>query len=342
MAKFFRKFRMQAINKSVTKYLLYALGEITLIIIGILIAMKINNLNEIGKNEAKVKAILIEIQHDLENDILEATQLIQRYEMTDSLIKRVEQQQVTREDYQNLRSGYASILTSYQELAINENGYQSLIRHLDNMPERYAPLLADLNNIYLNDKRGIDHFNKQVGQYSSEVLEGWAKKYTWFSAAIQLKLTKEAIDYFLKNPFYQNELAIYKTYAIGNLLPATKIFKHDAIMLYKKIAELVNPEKALPTYISSYVVDVPEAVLRTYVGTYTVGNSFSLKVTLEDHQLFVQGTGQPKLKVFAKSERQFFPAFVDAKFTFNKDEHGKVVGLTLHQHGQQIAFNKAN
>ena len=50
--KVFRKQRERlAADNSVVKYLRYALGEIILIVIGILIALQVNNLNEERKSE---------------------------------------------------------------------------------------------------------------------------------------------------------------------------------------------------------------------------------------------------------------------------------------------------
>ena len=47
MIKFFRKIRQNMIKENkVSKYLLYAIGEIILVVIGILIALSINNWNE--------------------------------------------------------------------------------------------------------------------------------------------------------------------------------------------------------------------------------------------------------------------------------------------------------
>ena len=47
MIKFFRKIRCDLIEKNKTrKYLKYAIGEIVLVVIGILISLQINNWNE--------------------------------------------------------------------------------------------------------------------------------------------------------------------------------------------------------------------------------------------------------------------------------------------------------
>ena len=56
MIKFFRKIRQQfAYENNVTKYMRYAIGEIVLVVIGILIALQVNNwnLNRIAKKEAR-------------------------------------------------------------------------------------------------------------------------------------------------------------------------------------------------------------------------------------------------------------------------------------------------
>ncbi|MFT6027296.1 MAG: hypothetical protein ACI8P5_001556, partial [Bacteroidia bacterium] len=50
MIKFFRKVRQQMLTENqFSKYLLYAVGEIVLVVIGIMIALSINNASEVDK-----------------------------------------------------------------------------------------------------------------------------------------------------------------------------------------------------------------------------------------------------------------------------------------------------
>jgi Family of unknown function (DUF6090) len=72
MIKFFRKIRYDLMGENKTgKYLKYAFGEIVLVVIGILIALSINNWNENRKAYAKSKNYLTEIYSDLQKDTIE-------------------------------------------------------------------------------------------------------------------------------------------------------------------------------------------------------------------------------------------------------------------------------
>ena len=69
MIQFFRKIRQKLLEQNrVSKYLLYAFGEIILVVIGILIALQINNWNEKQKNKAFEEEILQQIQSNLIKD----------------------------------------------------------------------------------------------------------------------------------------------------------------------------------------------------------------------------------------------------------------------------------
>jgi len=68
MIKFFRNVRKHLINEGKTaRYLTYAIGEIALVVIGILIALSINNWNDRRKeSQIEIKALI-----DLKNEFLE-------------------------------------------------------------------------------------------------------------------------------------------------------------------------------------------------------------------------------------------------------------------------------
>ncbi len=70
MIKFFRKIRQNLLSEGKTgKYLKYAVGEIVLVVIGILIALQVNNWNEIKKSKSESNRLLIDLKSELEEDI---------------------------------------------------------------------------------------------------------------------------------------------------------------------------------------------------------------------------------------------------------------------------------
>jgi hypothetical protein len=77
MIKLFRKTRQRLLTENLpngqagkfSKYLLYAIGEIVLVVIGILIALSINNWNEDKKLKHTEQKVLIEIKNALSDDL---------------------------------------------------------------------------------------------------------------------------------------------------------------------------------------------------------------------------------------------------------------------------------
>ena len=70
MLKFFRKIRQQLLSENrFSKYLIYAVGEIFLVVIGILLALQINNWNEERKARADEELYLIRLISENQQDI---------------------------------------------------------------------------------------------------------------------------------------------------------------------------------------------------------------------------------------------------------------------------------
>lgn len=70
MIKFFRHIRKNLIRQNkISKYLLYVIGEIILVVIGILIALQINNWNEGRMNQKKEQVILKALKTDFKANL---------------------------------------------------------------------------------------------------------------------------------------------------------------------------------------------------------------------------------------------------------------------------------
>ena len=80
MIKFFRHIRKDLMEKNKTgKYFKYAIGEIVLVVIGILIALQINNWNENQKLKTKTQHYYAQLLDDLNNDIVSSQNTINEF-----------------------------------------------------------------------------------------------------------------------------------------------------------------------------------------------------------------------------------------------------------------------
>ena len=107
MIKFFRKIRYNLMEQNKTgKYLEYAIGEIVLVVIGILIALSINNWNENNKKEVIEIQFLETLIADLKSDtiyfnrrIKDSKNEIDNYQL---YVKRAYEEQNTTDDFKKL------------------------------------------------------------------------------------------------------------------------------------------------------------------------------------------------------------------------------------------------
>ncbi len=80
MIKFFRHIRQNQIMENKTgKYFKYAIGEIILVVIGILIAVSINNWSESNKQKQELNNIYTNVLEDLNADISHVDAIIKGY-----------------------------------------------------------------------------------------------------------------------------------------------------------------------------------------------------------------------------------------------------------------------
>ena len=90
MIKFFRKIRQRLLTENkFRKYLLYAFGEIILVVIGILIALQVNNLNEKSKLNNETQEIFKSLNDEFKNNRAVLKERIDALENTNKYVKAV-------------------------------------------------------------------------------------------------------------------------------------------------------------------------------------------------------------------------------------------------------------
>ena len=126
--KIFRKARIQFLEKGKPgKYLKYAIGEILLVVIGILIALQINNMNEDAKENRILNEYLVKIKSHTEEDLRELETAIAARKQFASVCKQARKAMLTKTEDQNmmvmLTSGLAFVDFYFKP---KDDGYEAL------------------------------------------------------------------------------------------------------------------------------------------------------------------------------------------------------------------------
>lgn len=179
MIKFFRKIRKQLLNENkFSKYLFYAVGEIFLVVIGILIALQLNIWNEARKdrNEEKliVKTIYDELNQNLQYSTSVISQIEKRLNMTVTLM------------------GY----TATKEISISAEAFDSIMVQAFLFPP-YTPIKADLERVLGSDQIDLIHsteLQKRLSDYKTSI-DGAALYYRYAEDDFKLLI----LPYFVKN-----------------------------------------------------------------------------------------------------------------------------------------------
>jgi hypothetical protein len=150
MIKFFRKIRFDLMEKNKTgKYLKYAIGEILLVVIGILIALSLNNWNQSKKDKISLNEYLIKIKSHTKEDIEQLEELAKGRTQIADLCKKARNSILNKTENDNLFlfkiSGTALVDFYFKP---NSGGYESL---------KNSDYYGKLNNTKLDSLLGKYH-----------------------------------------------------------------------------------------------------------------------------------------------------------------------------------------
>ena len=167
MTKFFKKYRFKTIEREqVKKYSLYAIGEILLIVIGILIAIEINEKYSNKKDSNQLESYLISLNNDLSLDqtILEDGILMNtiRVEFINEIIEITENQKKYNHELTSQFVSKNNLLLSESFFIPNNstikqvelNGHSNLFKNQE-LQQKVFDYYSYTERIYDNDEISI-------------------------------------------------------------------------------------------------------------------------------------------------------------------------------------------
>ncbi|MFN1835235.1 DUF6090 family protein [Balneola sp. MJW-20] len=272
MVTLFRRIREKLIaSGSVTKYLLYAAGEILLVVIGILIALQVNNWNEERKNEATIRMIFSEIQQDLLNDIREFDSGIDWYVDQDTLASRMIRGEFSKQNFLNTknRNMFQAGLNNYV-LVQSDRSYELLTEYKDILPANYREVMIQLNSLYEEDQSFLNTIQGQLVDVSTEYLEYTSKEFEWSVDLAEDNITEDVAEYFANSTYHKQRLALWRN-RLRNLLTIAYRIKEKSVINYLIIRNVTGDQTRLPELIQEYGIS-DEPLEANYDGKFYYKN----------------------------------------------------------------------
>ncbi|WP_421824888.1 DUF6090 family protein [Flagellimonas oceanensis] len=234
MIKFFRNIRKSLINEGKTgKYLKYALGEIILVVLGILIALQINNWNEnrkgLHKRSAYTKSLLKELQQDT-TDFRKNTEIIEK------------ELEILKDFHERLKLESATIDTMKQ---IARFEFRIHIDNKKNYNDKTLKALQSSGDIQLYPKH-IQNLMLELTATQEEyndIIELYLADYLHATQAQNLLATKpEQYNYFGINDTFKSKTwdamdDVEFITVFDNLLNSKADFSTSRIMIYELVSE---------------------------------------------------------------------------------------------------------
>lgn len=153
MLNFFRKIRQQLLDEGkMGKYLKYAIGEIILVVIGILIALQVNNWNENRQSNVFEREMLTQIHENLANDKMALEKVQANFERAISSIDKILAHGQAK--YPDSLKYWLGDIIQFERFTSITNSYEALKSNgLDKISDNELRLL--LSNYYDDDVRKV-------------------------------------------------------------------------------------------------------------------------------------------------------------------------------------------
>jgi len=234
--KLFNKQRFQVIKGSrLRKYLTYAIGEVLLVVIGILIALGINNWQTEQADENELDRIIEVVKIDLQKDLIEANTILESSKTSYKLISKILYDGKFQDSIRDCKD-CRYIMTQARISDFNSKGFE-LLSNFNKEVKNSSKYVDTLLNFYTEYK--LELFNFQNRVVLDEVVENMKylrNNYSWFSDYyVAGQCNDDCKDYF-ESSDYINRLTYYEAIFFDNYLYQIEQYKIST----ERVLEFLN------------------------------------------------------------------------------------------------------
>jgi hypothetical protein len=220
-------------KNKIGKYLKYAIGEIFLVMMGILLALQVSNWNDSIKRKKQLNSILSTVLNDLKTDTIAAKMVIDFYKEVQTSSTKIINKEITANNYKECPL-CPSLVTIYRAMPIQKKGFELLKNFTTDTSTKKDTLATNISQFYNAFTPLVETSNDFV---KTEVLNNLKefKNFNWFIDWTQGKVNTEAIAYFTESEDYRKRVASHQLLAAGNHLRFVEVYNQNAKEIIKQL-----------------------------------------------------------------------------------------------------------
>jgi len=230
---------LMSLKRNTSSFFKYAIREIVLVVIGILIAVSINNWNENRKSQNELRNIFVKVKEDIQNDINEIDEVLDIYKEVEPIFHKILNDSISRSDYLvDKRSAY--LILGYPEISFDQRGFKLLSDYNESSNDFSDTLVHDIVDFYTERMLEIQVDEKLRAADFEENFGYWKKNKDWWAEYIHNKKIDGFLDYALKSKDYKNRIATshFLTYEV--YLPELRKFKEKGLKVVQSIEQNIQ------------------------------------------------------------------------------------------------------
>ena len=250
MIKFFRHIRKSLLEQNkMGNYFKYALGEILLVMIGILLALQVSNWNEQRKQRKSIEALLNVFEDELNTNIKSCNRFMEYGYRRDSVFNMYLDNEITKDMLRKNGARYLGFNTSMRQFI--DDHLNEIIANEKQLPQAYRSLIPDLKEL----KRRLEsrrYWEKAAIEISKERFKEMADTYPWNYKYDSISNEKR-INLILNDSLYKNKIIHYHSYQLyENVWDASLIRTTSVAVLWKimNIRKKDNPPQ-IDTFLNN-------------------------------------------------------------------------------------------
>jgi len=263
MIKFFRKIRQNLLMENKTsKYFKYAIGEIVLVVIGILIALQINIWNEKRKINNDIESVFTLLEQELQTNIEKSNYFLKYGYQKDSVQTLFNQNKITRE---MIIASPSLIRLDFGTSTINflDDRLIEIIASEKQFPSQYEALIPELKLL----KSRIDEhrfWESQALDLAGRKTEEYVNKFIWYYRSDSFSLNKQ-IHHLLTDSIYRNNVNYYTDLQLNENVWYASLMRTSSVAALWQIKQIKGLDKTLT--IKHFLNDLDLKPLSEYACT---------------------------------------------------------------------------